>query len=277
MGAIAVGATPTSVTADSQAVWVLNSDEETLSRIDPVHDVVVRTISSGAAPTAVAIGADAVWVTDAPRTLRRIDPSTYLATVARIPRARNVRAVGIEPDWVASDGTAVWATNDATISRVVPQPQLAIAIAAVACCGTVVLGAGSVWTTDDSGLLRLNARTGAREAHVKLPFLSGDLNAAAGALAVGAGSVWVADQHGNTIWRIDARNESVIGTLVVGDHPSGIAVGAGAVWVASADGTVSRIDPSGAQGIGLVVRTIHVGGTPNGIAVGDGKVWVSVD
>lgn len=69
----------------------------------------------------------------------------------------------------------------------------------------------------------------------------------------------------------------MIGTLVVGDHPSGIAVGAGAVWVASADGTVSRIDPSAAQGLGQVVRTIHVGGTPNGIAVGDEKVWVSVD
>ena len=277
IGAIAVGTTPTSVAADSQGVWVVNSDEETLSRIDPARDVVVRTISSGPAPTALALGAGEVWITGASRALRRIDPNNYLATVARIPHARSAVAGGIEPDWVASDGTAVWATNDATISRVVPQPQLAIAVSAVACCGAVAIGAGSVWTTDDSGLLRLNGRTGAREAHIKLPFLSGDVNARDAALAVGDGSVWVADQNGNAVWRIDRRNGAVIGTVVVGDHPSGIAIGANAVWVASADGTVSRIDPSGAQGLGRVVRTIRVGGTPNGIAVGDGKVWVSVD
>jgi YVTN family beta-propeller protein len=262
---------------DSHAVWVVNSDEETLSRIDPIRDIVTRTISSGPAPTALALGAGAVWVTGAPRALRRIDPNTELVTVGAIPRARNARAGGIEPDWVASNGTAVWATNDATVSRVIPRPQLAIAISAVACCGSVALGAGSVWTTDDSGLLRLDARTGAREAHVKLPFFSGDVNARDEALAVGAGSVWVADQNGNAVWRIDTRNGAVIGTVDVGDHPSGIAVGADAVWVASADGTVSRIDPNAAQGLGRVVRTIRVGGTPNGIAVGDGKVWVSVD
>lgn len=272
--AIAVGGTPTSVAVDSHAVWVVNSDEETLSRIDPIRDVVVRTISSGPAPTALALGVGAVWVTGASHVLRRIDPDTYLETTAHIPRARNVRASGIEPDWVVSNGSSVWATNDATIARVEPQPQLAIATGTAACCGTVALGVGSVWTTDDSGLLRLDARTGARQAFRKLPFLTGYVNAA---LAVGAGSVWVADQQANTVWRIDTRNETVIATIMVGDHPSGIAFGAGAVWVASSDGTVSRIDPAAAQGLGRVVRTIHVGQTPNGIAVGDGRVWVSVD
>jgi YVTN family beta-propeller protein len=59
----------------------------------------------------------------------------------------------------------------------------------------------------------------------------------------------------------------------VGAGPSGIAVGLGSVWIASADGTVSRIDPSSSG----VVATIKVGGTPSGIAVGAGQVWVAVD
>jgi YVTN family beta-propeller protein len=50
-------------------------------------------------------------------------------------------------------------------------------------------------------------------------------------------------------------------------------VGLGSVWIASADGTVSRIDPSSSG----VVATIKVGGTPSGIAVGAGQVWVAVD
>jgi YVTN family beta-propeller protein len=45
------------------------------------------------------------------------------------------------------------------------------------------------------------------------------------------------------------------------------------VWVASADGTVSRIDPTTTK----VMATANVGGTPIGIAFGMGKVWVSVD
>ena len=93
--AIAVGATPTSVAVDSHAVWVVNSDEETLSRIDPIRDVVVRTISSGPAPTALALGVGAVWVTGASHVLRRIDPDTYLETTARIhvPARREAYAV----------------------------------------------------------------------------------------------------------------------------------------------------------------------------------------
>jgi YVTN family beta-propeller protein len=45
------------------------------------------------------------------------------------------------------------------------------------------------------------------------------------------------------------------------------------VWVASADGTVSRIDPTTAE----VTATVTVGGTPTGVAFGAERVWISVD
>jgi streptogramin lyase len=73
------------------------------------------------------------------------------------------------------------------------------------------------------------------------------------------------------------RTNQLVDTIVVGDHPSGVALGTGAVWVASADGTVTRIDPTAAQGLGRVVQTIRTGGTPSGITAGDGVVWVTID
>jgi YVTN family beta-propeller protein len=123
--------------------------------------------------------------------------------------------------------------------------------------------------------LRFDARTGARQARVPIPALAN--SSVTNALAVGAGSVWVGLTDANTVWRIDLRTNQLIATIVVGDHPSGIALSPGAVWVASADGTVSRIDPSAAQGLGRVVQTIRTGGTPSGITFGDGVVWVTID
>jgi YVTN family beta-propeller protein len=265
---IRVGDTPTSVAVGARAVWVLNANEGTLSRIDPAAMTVVKSIGAGQAPIALAVGAGAVWVADASHTLLRIDPDTYLATARRIPRATGApaRAGAFLPSWVASDGAAVWATNDSSVSRIEPAPQIAVSAGSPGCCGALAISAGSVWVTDEAGLLRLDARTGARQAHVDLPFAPADV-------AVGARSVWATDQDRSAVWRIDPRSNTVDGTISVGDHPAGVAVGAGSVWVASGDGTVSRIDPAANR----VARTIHVGGTPNDVVVGAGAAWVSVD
>jgi YVTN family beta-propeller protein len=230
---------------------------------------VVRTIGTGPGPISLAFGAGAVWVAETSHKLLRIDPNTYLAGARRIPRGTadaSAQKGEFRPSWVASDGAAVWATNDATISRIEPAPDISVTATSAGCCGSVAIGAGSVWVTDSSGLLRLDAGTAARQAHVDLPFEPADV-------AVGAGSVWATDQDRSAVWRIDPRTNTIVGTITVGKHPAGVEVGAGSVWVASGDGTVSRIDPAANR----VARTIEVGGTPNSVAVGSGQVWVSVD
>lgn len=272
---IDVGQAPTSVAVGDDAVWALNSGEETLSRIDPRAGVVRDRIGAGSEPVDIALGAGAVWIADSAGILRRVVPATGLTETVRIPGALGANPLG-EASWVASDPSgAVWATNGTTLSRVEPSPQLAFAASNVDCCGPIALGDGSVWTTDATGVLRFDARTGARQARVPIPALTN--SSVTNALAVGAGSVWVGLTDANTVWRIDLRTNQLIATIVVGDHPSGIALSPGAVWVASADGTVSRIDPRAAQGLGRVVQTIRTGGTPSGITFGDGVVWVAID
>jgi len=274
VAAIPVGDTPTSVVVGGGSAWVLNANEETISQVDARRRAVVKSFGSGRSPIELALGDGALWVAAQASTLVRIDPETYLSTTVRVPGDGLSRTGALSPGWVAADRSSVWALNHAVVSRVAPAPQLTFSGRGLACCGALALGDGSVWTTDASGLVRIDARTGSLLAHVPLPFLSATTQVP---IAFGAGSAWVADESGNAVWRIDARTDTVIGTLAVGSQPSGIAVGAGAVWVANADGTVSRIDPNAGQGLGRAVRTIRVGGTPSSVAIGGGLVWVTVD
>jgi YVTN family beta-propeller protein len=273
IAAIQVGDTPNSVATGRGAVWVLNANEETISEVDPRRRVVVKTFGSGRSPIALAVGDGALWVAAQARALVRIDPGTYLSTTVRVPGTGLSRTDPILPGWVAGDGRSVWALNDAVVSRVAPAPHLSFSGRGLACCGPLALGGGSVWTTDASGLARIDARTGSLLAHVPLPFLT---NSTEAPIAFGDGSTWVADESGNAVWRIDARTDTVIATIAVGGHPAGIAAGEASIWVANADGTVSRIDPNADQGLGRVVRTTVVGGTPSSIAIGAGLVWITV-
>jgi YVTN family beta-propeller protein len=270
---LAVGDTPTSVVMGAGSIWVLNAGEETISEIDPSQAEVVKRLGSGPTPVTLAFGARKLWVISTTDALTRIDPQTSVTSTMRI-RPGSTLVSSLLPSWVASDGRSVWATNGPAVSRVEPKPSVRFIGGGLGCCGPLAFGARSVWTVDASGLLRLDERTGTREEHVPLPFLN---NTGQFALAFGSGSVWVANEGANTVWRIDARTNAIVGTILVGSHPVAIASGAGAVWVASTDGTVSRIDPAAAQGLGRVVRTVRVGGTPSDIAVGGGRVWVTVD
>jgi len=59
------------------SVWVANSSDGSLTRIDAVSGAVIKTIALGAGATDVVAGAGAVWVSDeAGDRVFRIDPSS---------------------------------------------------------------------------------------------------------------------------------------------------------------------------------------------------------
>ena len=261
-----VGDTPTSVVVTPKAVWVLNSGEQTLSRVDPGSGAVLGTIPAGSSPSDVAAGAGALWVASSDFALTRIEPdSGAVLQTTKLPPAANPLARGTAASWVASDGTSVWVTGDGTLTRVLPS-RLEVVPGGVGCCNGVALGYGSVWVTDASGITRLDAKTGAKLARISLPFNGSRI-------ATGAGAVWAIDANGNNLWAIDPRTNQVLRTVNVGANPQGVAVGAGSVWVATADGYVARIDPNTLR----VVEKLRVGGTPAGIAVGPDRAWVTLD
>ena len=74
---IAVGNGPTGIAVGAGGVWVVDSLDDAVVRIDPGTRSVTATIPVGRSPAGVAFGAGSVWVANSgDGTVTRINPST---------------------------------------------------------------------------------------------------------------------------------------------------------------------------------------------------------
>ena len=72
---IALGNGPAAIAAGAGAIWVANSRDGTVSRINPATRAVDARIEVGRLPSGIAVGAGAVWVANSlSGTVSRIDP-----------------------------------------------------------------------------------------------------------------------------------------------------------------------------------------------------------
>ena len=112
---VSVGDDPTALAAAAGSVWVANTLDDRVSRIQP-PGTVTSTTAVGSRPTAIAAGAGSLWVADAGEdAVRRIDAHTgsVLATIT----------VGRNPIAVAASTEAVWVANstDQSVTRIDPR------------------------------------------------------------------------------------------------------------------------------------------------------------
>ncbi len=272
--AFSVGGVPVKPTTGANAVWVVNSGDGTVSRIDP-QTRSVRTFSTGAlvSGSGIAVGPESAWVTNGDGTVSRINPrSAEVLRTIRLPGGSDKTGAG----WIAASPSDVWAAGgtragglawriDPHTNKVTRTVPLAYGDRGVAIAGD------SVWLRDDSGLVRLDRRNGRLEERLAL---SSRGCCEPGGLAAGAGSVWVADHGRGVVWRVDSGTGRIVGTVPVRGKPGGVAVGAGAVWVADAAyGVILKVNPN----TNAVVAKIPVGGVPSGLAFGFGRLWVALD
>jgi YVTN family beta-propeller protein len=90
-------------------VWVVDSLDDAVKRIDPGTQSVMATIPVGRSPAGVAFGTGSVWVANCgDGTVSRIDPKTDHASTI---------AVGGSPQAIAVDGDRAWVTVDAQAPR----------------------------------------------------------------------------------------------------------------------------------------------------------------
>jgi len=145
-GTVTTGNGPTAVATGFGDIWVTDSFENTVSRIDPTG-VVTHTIPVGRGASAVAVGERAVWVVDSlDDTVVRIDPQTNSAT-------RTI-SVGHYPSGIAVGAHAVWVTNrnDGTVSRIDPEKNTVVKTIKVGNSPAgIVVAADSVWFTVQAG------------------------------------------------------------------------------------------------------------------------------
>jgi YVTN family beta-propeller protein len=261
----AVGTGPHGVAVGGGAVWVTNTDADTVSRIDIRTNAVVQTVDVGNGPEGIAIGAGSAWVANSlSGTISRIDTRTN-EVVRTIP-------VGNRPTGVAFGLGGLWVTNaaDRTLLRIDPNtgaPGKPLTIEQGA--DAVAVGDGSVWVTS-GGSPGSVARVDPTVDAVLATITVGNNP---GAIAASTDAVWVANREDGTVSRIDPATNRQSSAITVGAGPAGVALGRGAVWVANElGGTISKIDPAS----GNVSKPIETDNRPLGIAAAGDTLFVAV-
>jgi peptide/nickel transport system substrate-binding protein len=177
-----VGNGPTGIALGDGAVWVANSLDNSVSRIDPNRGVVVATIPVGGTPSGVAVGLGAVWVSNAgDGTVSRISPSSK-AVIRSIP-------VGNGPGAIAVGAGAVWVANslDGTVSRIDPASDTVVdAFGVGGGPNAVAVSPGAVWATSE-----LRGTVSRIDPDTNTPVRTIDVGSAPAGAAVTKDGLWV--------------------------------------------------------------------------------------
>jgi YVTN family beta-propeller protein len=273
-----IGAAPSNIAVGEGSVWVLNTEADTISRIDPGTGKVVKVSRAGERPSDLAVGAGALWVghggglRNVTARVSRVDPdSGAIVRTVRLPVGNGDGAGPPSTGYprVAVGAGAVWASNpDETVSRIDPETgRLLETIDVGVPQSTIAAGAEGVWflNWENRTVTSIDPRTNriGEEIPVDSAFLQ--------AIAVGAGSVWVTSPQDGRLWRIDPGRSSTARSIQLEVGAGYLAFGDGAVWVANyRNGTVSRIDPR----TNAVTARVRVGAA-QALVAGAGAAWVS--
>jgi YVTN family beta-propeller protein len=265
---IPVGERPSALVFAFGSLWVANGDDGTVMRIDPRTGRVLATIGIGSDVADLAAGYGSIWVADGNAgTLTRVDPSQNAVQ----------RTIGFGP-----------------IDPLVPKPIFSVAV-----------GAGGVWITRDTEVIRIDPRTNAPSERIATPSATG--------LAVGGGRIWVTTAnerilrfdegvalptasietsggdimpflaYGN-LWAlaggyelsaIDPGSARVYLSAPSGNRPVAAIAWGGEIWVANADDhNVVRFSARSVRQIDTPTKLTY---TPTALAAGAGRIWVALD
>ena len=262
--AVLVGQNPDALAYGFGSLWVANSGEKTVQRINPKTHEVIQTIDVGSNPAAIAMSAKNVWVANgSDASVTEIDSATNKVVVARIP-------VGALPAAVVAGPQGVWVANsgDDNLSLIdIDSAQVVKVVSAGDGPDGLVVEGDSLWVANgaDGTISHLDARTGE-------PLSSARADAGASGPLLADGFLWVANKSASSVTQIDPQSGHVLGTIPVRDGPGSLALAHGAIWTSNEyDGTVSRIDPATDH----VTRTYSVGSSPRGLAVAGPDLWLT--
>ena len=286
-----VGGNPSSLAVSAGTVWALNSDDQTVTRIDLASHT-ERTYGTGGTPVDLAAGDGSVWVVNAasarvptpypgaptpfpePTSVSRLDPESAL-TLGSIALPRTPASAPPGSYQIAIGPQGVWVIDaDGSVSRIDPASNRLVQTVPDVNVSAIASGPDGTWAVEQNAatgsIAQLTADRGAVR-HVRIPAVQ--LATSLSSIAVGAGAVWVTDPQSGLLWRIDPGPVPAERTIQLAPGASDVAYGADAVWVANGQtGTVSRVDPQTNQ----VTQTVAVGNTPGRLVAGNSGVWVAV-
>jgi DNA-binding beta-propeller fold protein YncE len=265
LASIAVGSRPGTPVIGLGAVWIPNTGDGTVSKIDPASNRAVARMHVG----------------DAGAFYQRVcrpygSVHSFMVTTFHIRRCDL-------PSSIATGNGLIWVAQNDTKAIVALDPRDGHQVASVAIGVTpfeLRANDQALWVTsyDDNVVVRVDVRS---NAVVQTIALSGGPSG----LAIDGDAVWVAISRAGTVARIDARSNQVVATIPVpcsascwtAPTPLPVAVSNGAVWVRNEGiGTLSRIDPAtNTVATTFDVNTFNGRSGQDAIAVAPSGMWLA--
>jgi YVTN family beta-propeller protein len=279
-----VGSEPVAIVYGHDSIWVANSEDDTVSRINPETREVEATIGVPS-PVDLAVGAHAIWVAGGiDGTVSRIDPESndVVATLDLrgrdpvVPRTVNGIAAGAGGVWAAVAGKELVRIDPAR-NRVVRSIDVGAAPLAVAS------EPGAVWAVTGAGrLLRIEPSTGAvtSELSVGSPgTFPTDVETADDGVLVLVADIWVVDRESTQLER----------TLDVGGFTTGVVDASGpGLWAVAVTYNPRPNESSAKSPEGALIRFFDPAlakpprriqlesARPTAVAVAPGAVWIAI-
>jgi YVTN family beta-propeller protein len=278
--AIRVGKAPDAVAAEGSAVWVANSGDGTVSRIDSATNRVIATIDVGGPPTHLTAESGAVWVTT-PHNLQWINPATN-QVVQTIPLPAGLgEAVqtmslpaGFSEAVLAFDGCLWVPLSDGTVRLLNPFDGRQLASVSVASQGFSALANGGdrLWAANSGTLVAI---INSQDPQLTTRFAlqqDGNRNPQVTDLVLVGRDMWLTNADGDVVrFLVETPDRVLRGQLVSREGPSAIAAGPTGVFVASrSTQTVTKFDLS----TGQATARIRIPGVSD-VAVGADAVWTT--
>lgn len=274
---VPLGGSPTDIAVGRRSIFVSLPTRRSVLTLDPATRA-TATVGAAIRPGLLAESEQGLWLLDGrPR-------RAALLGSERIHVIEEARERGSAPlDAFASSGPDIWlAERHAEIVFRLDVPSGRSS--AVENGGrdsffegdarrALAVAAGSVWvsnpvttpfSSDRLGRVsRIDAETGEVTARIRLP-------APPVAIVADADAVWVALERGESLWRIDPRDDVASAAVRLDGAVTALALGERAVWALGPSGRVSRIDPA----TDTVTRRVELG-RGSAIAAGHGGVWIA--
>jgi YVTN family beta-propeller protein len=258
---VPVGGRPAGLAVGGGSVWVTDSVNNTILRIDPSKRVVIDRIPVGSDPSGVAVGGGAVWAANSQAgTLSQVNPTTD-AVVGTV-------RVGNGPTSLAFGAGSLWALNsvDGTVSRVAAgSGRIQATILLDQTPSRIAYGLGSLWVTSEESGLLLRVDPVRNQVVQAIPVGNGPIG-----VTVGGGAVWVANLPDRTVSKVDVGSGSVT-KIAIPAAPQELAYGADGLWSGNTlSGTLTLIDTR----TGSVKRTTRIESEPASLAPDGTRLWV---
>jgi streptogramin lyase len=254
---------PGEIAVDQSGVWVTDTENSEIVRIDPASNAVAGTPTRvPSIPEDVVVDRGSVWVASSTGTLTRLD--------ARDTSRSDELAVGGHPFAVAAGAGAVWVV-DSQRARVIRVDSSRLRITAVTRVRPhpkdVAADGGEVWVALARGAQRLDPDSGKPDE--PLVRTTSPLES----ISIGDGRVWATSLLDDSAFIVDPISNEQPTPIDAGAGPEGVAVGNGSAWITShRSDEVLRFDAASGSPEG---GPLPVGETPVGIAVGEGAIWVA--